>query len=704
MFSGQSRSASAGTPPRRGLRLTSFAAACLGLVASAAAQAPSSAPENPARPSVSQPAADAPIPPALRLGARVQGISRAQRIVPTLVIVPDEASYVAALEVWSTGPNGGLRFPVLIDDGTWAARIRIARFVRGFRPATVLRWQARGDKAKLPVDPAALQARLQSVVNTAWGVDASSGTSPADLTKDLAKHWQSVGLTPPGVIAASPKDPTWTAAIALSAFRGQPIVWVDSGISADPAGYIGPDTAERLNRQIVEGLKAMPWTFDAVGDDIESITLCLNVAERVFLGQNNKAVYLALSDMLGRTNEAAGYKRWAWAGHILGNAGSSAYDAMSALFLAPANAYLADGYADQPPFSDYDLTKTATDLEKGGIRTIVDDRASGIGLSELRLRSAGTRAGTTVKVAAAALTEGAMGIDAGLIFVNTSGNPEFFDLTPGQGKPADVPILRRPGLVYFVHSFSAASATSPDTVGGRFRQRGSYAYVGSVHEPFLQGFVPPQRVVRRLQVGMPLAAAVRPDDGAPWKIAVLGDPLIMLSPPSQRIDQSAVELPGAQRVEDELPLQLKSRSMAAALWSLAYLGREVDASRLLAAIERDDPAGFTPDVALAGLSSAFFVGEYPTFLKAVNGVLPLLDDERRVTREGLADIRDMFWQAIFPTMGRPTPQEAALFAPMLRKDMLQRDLADALPGMIYLKGESGADTLRQAAARLSSKP
>src|SRR5262249_1871807 len=160
----------------------------------------------------------------------------------------------------------------------------------------------------------------------------------------------------------------------------------------------------------------------------------------------------------------------------------------------PDSAWLFDGYDSSQPWILWDMTKAAGELDRIGIKSVLDDGPNGQGLSDLRVRAAGVRQGPTSSLKG----EPGMGIDAGLIAGNTSGKPEFVDLKPGQGKPVDIPVLRRPAMVYFVHSFSAWSPTARSTIAGVWLERGAYAYLGSVDEPMLSGFLPTPLAMARL--------------------------------------------------------------------------------------------------------------------------------------------------------------------------------------------------------------
>lgn len=627
------------------------------------------------------------LPPAQKLGLRVNLLDRQMTVIPTVVIVPDEPSYVAAIANWQTTASGAIRYPVLIDNGTWASRTRIARFVRAFNPKSVMRWSASGDAATLPTDVPLRQLRIETSVASAWGATPET----------LNKKWTELGFAPPGVVVCNLKDPAWTAAVALAAGRGEPIIWADLGYPGDPAGFIYPPVADTFSASITKGVESLGRSWNALGDDIDAVTLCMTTPSRVFLGDGDKRKFFALTDWIGRAPaDAAGKRaRWAWCGQIMGDSARAAHDAMCSLFLLPDRGWLLDGYPSTEGWNLFDMTSAATQIEKIGVKCLVDDAAGGGTISDLRRRAAGIRQSATVSAA-----DAGMGVDAGLIAINTKGNPEFFTLADGDAKPVDIPILRRPAIAYVVHSFSVASPTSRPTVGGILLDRGAYAYLGSVEEPFLQAFVPTPVAMTRLASGYPWGAAGRIDGGDIWKLAVFGDPLLTLGPPGKRADSSAVPLQGASDIVARLPDQLKARDFDAAMWTLAMVGRDRDAARLLAALAKDDPAACTPTVALAGLPSAFFTGDYATFVLGARKAAAVFEDDARVKSEGLAEVRDMVWHAVSMSAGKITEGEADLLSDYLRPDLLGRDTSDATRAAELVKGMGAGRAVRDKSVRI----
>jgi len=610
------------------------------------------------------------VPPSLRLGLRAAFVQSRMPVTPTVVIVPDERSFVAAISTWNL--DGGVRFPVLIDDGSWAARRAISRFVFAFKPKQVTRWSVPADAPAWPADAAARRTLIEQAAAKPWGINiATGGTDNVPLSGDalaaaMKQRWSAVQFKPPGLIVASVDDPAWPAALTLACARGQPIAWTTA--PGNPSGHMSMEEADTLEQNIERLAEATGWSWSALGDDLDAVTICLNCSTKVFVGEAGKGdqrAMLALTDVIGRKVGPATDKsrkdRWAWSGLIIGKSWNAAYSAMSAVFLRPEAAWLFDGYDDTTPWNQWDATEAATALEKSGLVTTVDDNFRR-GLNDWRGR-------TTA------------GVGAGLIAVNTSGNPDFFELKPGMGKPADLPILTQPAIVFFVHSWSAANPSDARTVAGRWLARGAYAYVGSVHEPYLQAFCPTPKLMQRLIVGLPLGVAARIDNGDVWKINIFGDPLITLGRTAGIALSPVVERPigldGARDVQTDLTESLRAGDFARSLNNLTLLGRDRDAARLLEAALREQRGSITPEAALAGLTGAFLAGDLPTLFSAYSIAQQPVGTERDIEQRGLWDARDMLWHAAFTRLDRLPRDQAQLLGLALRTETLVRDAREA---------------------------
>jgi len=497
------------------------------------------------------------VPAEVRLGRRVETLRRTWAVAPLLVVADDPRAYLRAIEAWT--PER--RFPVLIDDGSDAARERIARFVRAFRPERVRLL------SKQEGDPSPDRAGVER---------AAAGAGGAEDQRALRGVWDSAGFTPPGVIVASEDDPAWPAAAARAAGRGQPIAWTSA-----PRGRVGGVIRENDLTAIEDAAEALlresPWPWDGVGDDVEALTVCLNAPSKV-AGQADQGP-LALTDVLAR---GATGQRWGWAGLVTGDASASAYRAMGALFLVPENAWLFNGYSGGGAFSAYRVGPAAQALEQAGILPLSSGRPAG-GRPDWALAAAG-------------------GVDAGLVFVNSSGRRRWFDLAPGRAQGVDTPMLRVPAAVHFIHSFSAQNLDDGASIARAWLDQGAFLYVGAVDEPYLRAFVTPRVLAQRLLAPAPFAAAAR-KNGPPWKVNILGDPLYTIGP-AARAFEGGVDFPGQRAASTELEAALGARDFHTAGRLLVMLGRDADAVALARAVLGDEEADVGPGLARATLTAA----------------------------------------------------------------------------------------------------
>lgn len=648
--------------------LSALAASTLLAAASLAQPTPITPQPQPASPD--QPSAKFDdLPPAMKLGLRAEALRRAIPSYPVLVIVPDEASYVRALSAWSIR----VRFPILIEDGTDAAREDIARFARAFGPARILRWSA---AASLPPPGPDRRAALDAAVFSAWGGPMESETSAPSITSwsELLARFQTLKLPPPGIILADDADPAWAAAIALAAGRAQPITWTTvRGGSVN--ALLSLADFESLARLSESAADAVNTDWKRLGDWIDALTLCGNWPAKV--GGHDGP--LATTDLLGRflptpdSSRRDQGQRWAFAGQLFApTPASAAYRAMCSLFLSTSRAWLFDGYPDGQPWDAFDATRAAAPLREAKLSVDLDDTPRQ-GERQWRLKSA-------------------WGVDAGLITVNSKGAADEFTLEPGQCRPGDVPFLRVPAIVYFVHSFSASVPAERGTVAGRWLERGAYAYLGSVHEPFLHAFVPTPLFAARMAAGFAFAGAVRADQGTAWRLATIGDPLTTLGQGPPRAHGSP-DLPGAVSIDDWTQAALAADRFQDAIVGLTYLSRDRDAARLARGLLAERPRDVTPGVAIVSIMPLFRDRDADSILRAFD-FLPT---------EQAADgpRRDALWHACYNLLDAPRRESMlATLRLNLRVDQLGRDAADlVIPVADALGRDDAAALLDQVRAQ-----
>lgn len=591
------------------------------------------------------------LPQPIRLGARSRSVQQKLAVLPITVIVRDRASYVEAIGAWSIDA----RWPVLIDDGSALSAEHIARFNRAFKPLKTVRFRAAHPDDAWDAEPGAVEAAAAR----AWGV-IPNPTDAAATARALRARWAELEFAPPGVVVANAGDPAWTAALALAAGRGQPIIWI-----AAPKPSLHAPMSESvfdgLDQTIRAALDGLGYPYQQAGDVIDAVTLCTAIGQTITHGTEA----LALTDRLGRSGWEAG-PRWAYCGQIFGGPAAATYQAMSALFLDPRSAWLFDGYPDEPGWRDYDLTAAADIFRKINFTATVLD--------------------TPEQSLAAWQRATEKGVDAGVIFVNTKGNADFFDLAPGTARSGDVPFLNQPAVVHFVHSYSAAAPAARTTIGGRWLERGAFAYYGSTSEPTLAAFVASKTVAVRMASGAAWGAAPRYDDGQAWKLTVIGDPLFTLGPPAPRLEAAVRDgaalhklmplsgaLDGAADLAMEAGATARAGDFAGAVRALVMLGRDGAAAELAAAVARERAKDFTPELARQSILAMWRAGK-TTDLIAACQVLSAAPGG--MDQDGAQ--RDALWTAMGPALsGRGTPPTQAtldLLKENLRRDQIRADL------------------------------
>ncbi len=435
-----------------------------------------------------------------RTGLRIANLRAKIPTIDRIVLVPDEATFLAAIEQWSI--KG--RWPILIEDAQYTPM-----FIRRFHPTQVIRLPSvatpllRGQE---------FRQRLLRATAMAW--------NPAK-GETLKQTWKRVGWQPPGVVVTSEGDPAWPAAVSLAADRGQPLVFLDTDFGS-PNGTLNPAQWQLLQTSVQQAVKDTGYDYANLGDDIDTVTLVRQLAVKYQRTEKVKEL-LAVTDGLARHPNG---QRWAIVGWIYGSSVRALYQAMCSIFLPQETALLYNSYPQEDEWGEYAMDKAAYQLSKVGFDVKLIQRPQA-GIKNWRH-----------------LTASALNFD--LIFVNTKGSSSSFNLGDGDASVQDVPTLNIPAAVHFIHSWSAVTPDDSKTVGGRWLERGVYAYVGSVDEPYLQAFVTPQLLVKRLQTLTPFLIAARHLEAAPWKITTIGDPLMtilklnpkVLPTPHRNVDRS----------------------------------------------------------------------------------------------------------------------------------------------------------------------
>jgi hypothetical protein len=599
------------------------------------------------------------LPPEVLLGARAAQVAATLPVERTLVVAKSNAAFVNAISSWDVSR----RFPVLIDDGSAQAAHDVARFVRAFGPERLVFYDDggawTGKAAPERADRAVADAAAQ-----AWG---ASGVAVLDA------KWAELGFRPPGVVIASETDPAWPAAVALSAGRGMPLVWV-SDVGGQLGGSLTPERAGEFARVVRAAFESTGRPFEALGDELDAVTICMSVPTRVGRGGD----ITALTDIVGRNEQR---ERYAWASLLSGEvagapasvaAARSAYMAMCALFLRPERARLFDGYSQDfgPPYR----AQLAVEVLEG----------AGLDVSLVEGDSANATIWRRLALG---------GIEADFVHVNSSGGAHFFNLrgeTRAYG--SDVPMLIVPSAVHFIHSFSAQVPHRADTIAARWLENGAFAYYGSSHEPFLAAFLPAQVLAARLRAPAPWAAAVRHNQGRfaePWKLNCFGDALYVwapeapVAPPAEDGSLGSPPLDGLTAVDDLVRDAARARETDRLLRLLVLSARDDAAAKLvsgLAAAERVSEV--SPQTAELALPVAFAAEDEDAF----EALYLRLDDVR--ARRTLHT--SMLWQMLRPTISASDDGvrgRVSLLRAHIRTESMETDAETLAPHVGRLFGD-----------------
>lgn len=461
-----------------------------------------------AAPAVKQdaPAAAAPqpeqIPFPLRFGVRSEMLARKQAVLNQVVLVPDGATYLDEIRQWTIDR----RWPVLIEDDHFTPL-----FLQAFAPERVFR------RASVGAEPSgdALAAAIESAAAHAWVPGAAS------MKEALAAR----GVPSIGVVLVDPADPAWPAAVALAAGRGQVLASLTGNWGA-PNDQLDPDRTTALCDAVRDAVAATGLAWNGLGDEVDAVTICRSMAgkgmpgERVEFaspfGPAKRGEPIATTDAVCRIAEGRTPRRWAVAGWIFGSEARSVYAAMCSLFLVQRSAWLNDcpAYPSNAGARQYEVGEATALLKKAAFAAESIRFAPG-GISSWRQRAAA-------------------GWGPDLEFINSMGNLDTFTILQDQDTGVrEIPAITRPMGLHMIHSFSLAAPESPICVGARWLDHGVFAYVGSVHEPMLNAFVPPALVAQRIAVGVPLLVAGRWLEGEGdrcWRVQTIGDPLWTPSP------------------------------------------------------------------------------------------------------------------------------------------------------------------------------
>ena len=555
----------------------------------------------------------------VELGLRVAGVEAKILTLDRVVLVKDEASFLDEISHWRLEA----RWPVLIEDDILAPQ-----FIRAFKPAQVLR---RVEKAPNVDDPAVLKAAIENAVSSAWNTTTPKNSPLEAITAQT--------YTPPGIAIMDTSDPAWVAGVALAAGRGLVPVFIPGNFGG-ANDVLAADQFDKLSKAVDQCFVSTGLSYGQLGDALDGAVLCKTTAQKTILNVSdalrpsargmpaiNPADPVAVTDALCRNTDGS---RYAFCGAMFGTSTYCAYAAMSSLFLSRNSIGAFNSY-QSADFAKYGFTELAQKLPESGYTTKIWTGTTAHILDWRQMLS--------------------HGFDCDVLFLNSSGNSDFFELgTPGKtpmkerAAPGDIPILSKPLVLHMIHSWSLTAPMSHASIGGRWLESGVYAYVGSVQEPYLIAFSPPAEIMARCVNFVPYLIASRVWEGPfalPWRVATLGDPFMLIQAPKSFTPSARKAppppVPGQEEVLancKKLLVQSKEdkegTASIAALRELIQLGEDKSATQFwsLCAVK-----SFAPRVAPFALEPLFRQRNANQFLTAY-----------RMVDQPTPRANDMLWQ------------------------------------------------------------
>lgn len=485
-------------------------------------------------------------------------------VANVIVLVPDEATFLAAVAQWT--PD---RFwPILIEDG-WLTPI----FVRAFRPAEI--WRV---TRAAPGDGRQLKNDVLAFVKT--------------LNRNLADQFEK-RPRPPGIVLLDPSSAQRMGGIALACGRGQPTI--TAAAQAKRNAVVPFQPLLKLNAQLMKS--SLQWRLND-SETWFAVTLAGPYPYRYEVPSPPRAspevpnedaikVHLrAVDDLIGRihADDTGTDLRVAVVGRVTGDPVRSIYQAMCSLFLQPQRMAWVDAYSHQrdEAWRQYDMSPALELMAARYVGTLLRGQDATVVSVRRRFRPAH---------------------DFGMIWINSKGGAKIWHLDAKAGTD-DFPIGTATAM-HVVHSYSLARPWNNDTLAGRALAGGAYWYYGSIAEPYLVAFNRPVGMAAKMLAGTPAAFAARQIAGGPralpWRLMLIGDPLFTLrAEPARR--EAMASVPGAVKLQGAVAGgPLASRLRSAVLLS-------DDAAVALAQRCLEDAASLSPDELVLALGAVYLAG------------------------------------------------------------------------------------------------
>ena len=419
------------------------------------------------------------------------------------------------------------------------------------------------------------------------------------------------------------------------------------------------------------------WTWGTLGDQLQTLTLCRDFPTRakVYLPQNARVNLpganlssvdppVAVTDLICRN---ADFQRYAICGWLFGDHIRSIYMAMCSVFIDRDSISLFSAYETRSGIEAYRVSPAGKQLRSAGYEVVsqtIDRNATLEGWRRLVMG----------------------GFNSDVLFMNTSGRSSQLEMAlETNGKTSDVPTLNQPLALHMIHSYSLQNPDNPRTIGGRWLDRGVYAYVGSCEEPFISAFRTPLEVVEWIANYAPFLVSARKYQGEmskPWRVVSIGDPLMLIERPEVnpivRVDQGRILAAGESNLRTDVLQQLRTAGTADAdtYRDLIFLNQD---DLALSLWERDkDEAGSEESEAILPL-----LFEQKSFSKFVQAYRKINGPSEQS--------KEMLWTIYQPRISAiDSVIDLEMLEKSLRRNIMASDLRRLMPEIIRLKGDMAA--------------
>ncbi len=430
-------------------------------------------------------------------------------------IVPDLPTYIHYISLW----DADNQFPVFIGESEYTKK-----FLMSYGKARV-------SKVK-PVDIGSINSELiYRALYASWGPEELADIKEEITKEKLRDRLKKLGRKPRGIVITNAADMEFAGGLALAAGHKQLLDFYQSNWPFNdsvnlPKMSVKYDEKEKIRRDLFLIVKSWGYGFGGLGDDIDYITLALDIQPGTYSynpRQRKNTAGFSLDDAINRLSPD-GFARdkngkpfgqsnvYAYTGRLVEvDAGTALYQAMCSLFCPIERALYFDWW---PPKWGRTCTAAAPVLRKK-LDVTIYHRAGGIKADIVSWRSAMRKKNTRFD------------------FVHVSATGKYD--TWNKGTTDDIPDTK-PVVVFFAHSNASRNPKNNETIIGRWLKNGAYITYGSIAEPYATAFSLPKDVAQSLVNGDPFGKAFQqkeklpPALRIPWRLIYIGDPLRELEP------------------------------------------------------------------------------------------------------------------------------------------------------------------------------